>query len=171
MDMLAALPRSAGSASFKQGMRALAGGVTVIAAQDREGSCVGVTATAVTSLSADPPSLLVCVNRNSSIFAALEMGAAFSVNVLSLGQTDIAQAFGGQRGVRGPGKFAYGAWHRSEHGMLLLDGARVSFECVAAKSTEWATHLIVVGRVTDVHFGHAGGKPLVYHDGRYGTVE
>jgi flavin reductase (DIM6/NTAB) family NADH-FMN oxidoreductase RutF len=169
--MLAALPRSAGAAPFKQGMRALVGGVTVIAAQDRSGACVGVTATAVTSLSADPPSLLVCVNRVSSIAGALGMEAAFSVNVLTVAQADVAQAFGGQRGVRGTGKFAYGAWHRSEHGVLLLNGARVSFECVVAKSMDWATHHVVVGRVTDVHFGHAGAKPLVYGDGRYGTVE
>jgi flavin reductase (DIM6/NTAB) family NADH-FMN oxidoreductase RutF len=169
--MLAALPRSAGAASFKQGMRALVGGVTVIAAQDRSGACVGVTATAVTSLSAEPPSLLVCVNRVSSIAGALEIEAAFSVNVLTVGQADVAQAFGGQRGVRGTGKFAYGAWHRSEHGVLLLNGARVNFECVVAKSMDWATHHVVIGRVTDVHFGHAGAKPLVYGDGRYGTVE
>ena len=169
--MLAALPRSAGAAPFKQGMRALVGGVTVIAAQDRSGACVGVTATAVTSLSADPPSLLVCVNRVSSIAGALGTEAAFSVNVLTVAQADVAQAFGGQRGVRGTGKFAYGAWHRSEHGVLLLNGARVSFECVVAKSMDWATHHVVVGRVTDVHFGHAGAKPLVYGDGRYGTVE
>jgi flavin reductase len=169
--MLAALPRTSGAAPFKLGMRALVGGVTVIAAQDRAGACVGVTATAVTSLSADPPSLLVCVNRTSSLFAALEPEAPFSVNVLSAGQTDVAQAFGGQRGVRGTGKFAYGAWHRSAHGVLLLDGARVSFECAVAQSMEWATHLVVVGRVTDVHFGQAGTKPLVYGDGRYGTVE
>jgi flavin reductase (DIM6/NTAB) family NADH-FMN oxidoreductase RutF len=165
------MTRPVGATPFKQGMRALAGGVSVIATQDPMGLYVGLTATSVASLSADPPSLLVCVNRVSSIAGALEMEAAFSVNVLTVGQADVAQAFGGQRGVRGTGKFAYGAWHRSEHGVLLLNGARVNFECVVAKSMDWATHHVVIGRVTDVHFGHAGAKPLVYGDGRYGTVE
>ena len=168
--MLAALPRFTGAAPFKLGMRALVGGVTVIATQDRSGVCVGLTATAVTSLSADPPSLLVSVNRTSAMAEALTEDVAFSVNVLGEAQADVAQAFGGQRGVRGAGKFAFGAWHRSEHGVPLLDGARASFECAVARTMDWATHRVVIGLVRDVHFGAAGGKPLLYGDGRYGTI-
>src|SRR5438552_2915047 len=104
---------SAGAADFKKGMRALVGAVTVIAVQDANGFAAGITATAVCSLSADPPSLLVCVNRESAIAPALTLGAAFSVNVLADDQIEVAQAFGGQKGVKGGSRFAFGAWVRS----------------------------------------------------------
>lgn len=169
--MLATLPRTAGAAPFKQGMRALVGGVTVIATQDAAGVYLGLTATSVTSLSADPPSILVCVNRSSPMAEALRTSVSFSANVLSENQVDVAQAFGGQRTVRGVGRFAYGSWFRSAHDVPLLAGARVCFECVAAETMEWATHRIVIGRVCDVHFTHPAARPLAYHDGRYTTVE
>lgn len=169
--MLARAPGPIGAAPFKQAMRSLVGGVTVLAAQDRAGASVGVTATAVTSLSADPPSLLVCVNRSASIAEALAEGADFSVNILAADQIEVAQAFGGQRPVRGTGKFAFGGWFRGGHGAPLLMGARIGFECTIARRMDWATHLIVVGTVMDVHFINPAAKPLVYHDGRYGTLE
>ena len=168
--MRSARPRTAGVAPFKQGMRALVGGVTVLATQDRTGLYVGLTATSVTSLSVEPPSLLVCVNRSSAIAEALEPDVHFSANVLAENQVDVAQAFGGQRAVRGAAKFTYGSWFRSEHDVPLLAGARVSFECVVAELTEWATHRVVMGRVCDVHFINPAASPLVYHDGRYMTV-
>jgi flavin reductase (DIM6/NTAB) family NADH-FMN oxidoreductase RutF len=169
--MLAALPRTLGAAPFKQGMRALAFGVTVIAAQDREGLYLGLTATAVTSLSAEPPSLLVCVNRSSALAEALQKGVLFSVNVLAQDQADIAQAFGGQRPVRGMGRFAYGNWFRSGLDVPLLTGARVNFECTVAEATDWATHRMVIGGVCDVHLTRTADRPLIYHDGRYTSLE
>jgi flavin reductase (DIM6/NTAB) family NADH-FMN oxidoreductase RutF len=168
--MLATHPRMAGAATFKQGMHGLAGGVTVIATQDALGTDLALTATSVTSLSTDPPSILVCVNRSSPMAEALCAGVHFSANVLSEHQTDIAQAFGGQRIVRGVGRFAFGGWFRSAHDVPILAGSKVGFECVVAEFMEWATHRVVIGRVCDVHFTHAAAKPLVYH-GRYTTVE
>src|SRR3954453_24199778 len=169
--MLVTRHRTAGTATFKQGMRALVGGVTVIATQDSLGVYLGLTATSVTSLSADPPSILVCINRSSPIAEALATDVHFSANVLAENQVDVAQAFGGQRTVRGMGRFAYGSWFRSSHDVPLLAGARVSFECVAAESMDWATHRVGIGRVCDVHSTHPAARPLVYHDGRYTTVE
>jgi flavin reductase (DIM6/NTAB) family NADH-FMN oxidoreductase RutF len=169
--MLLDLQRKAGTSTFKQGMRALAAGVTVIASQDELGVYLGVTATAVTSLSAEPPSLLVCLNRATAMAETLRPNGAFSVNVLSDEQVDVAQAFGGQRGVRGMGRFAYGSWYRSTGDVPLLAGACVSFECTVAEIMDWATHRVVVGQVCDVHFAAASSRPLVYHEGRYTTVE
>jgi flavin reductase (DIM6/NTAB) family NADH-FMN oxidoreductase RutF len=165
--MLSELPRTAGSTSFKQGMRLLAAGVAVIASQDEMGVYLGLTATSVTSLSADPPSLLVCLNRSSTLIQALRKSILFSANVLSEGQVDIAQAFGGQRPVRGMGRFAYGSWFRSDHDVPILGGSRVSFECSVEETVDWATHRIIVGRVCDVHFNAAAASPLIYHNGHY----
>lgn len=162
--------RVAGSVPFKQGMRAVVGAVTVVAVQGHEGTVAGLTATAVCSLSAEPPSLLVCVNRSASIAPALRMDAEFSVNVLTDQQVEVAQAFGGQKPVKGTGRFAYGDWRRSEHDVPLLSGSRVSFECVVAEVMDYGTHHIVIGRVMDVHFGDPATRPLIYGDGRYLTV-
>lgn len=158
--------RSAGAVPFKQGMRSLVGAVTVIAIQGHEGTVAGLTATAVCSLSAEPPSLLVCVNRSASLAPALRHGAEFSVNVLTEAQKDVAQAFGGQS-IRGPARFAFGDWRRSELDVPLLSGARVSFECSVGEVMDYGSHHVVIGRVIDVHFGDTEARPLLYGDGRY----
>ncbi|MCP8937953.1 flavin reductase family protein [Alsobacter sp. SYSU M60028] len=159
--------RAAGAAAFKLGMRSLVGAVTVVAVQGHQGTVAGLTATAVCSLSADPPSLLVCVNRSAALAPALAVDAEFSVNVLTEDQEDVAQAFGGQKPVKGAGRFVYGQWSRSEHDVPVLHGARVSFECVVGQVMDYGSHHIVVGRVIDVHPGRRDAKPLLYGDGRY----
>ncbi|MEO8856308.1 MAG: flavin reductase family protein [Burkholderiaceae bacterium] len=165
------LPKSPGGPRFKQGMRALTSGVTVIGAYGPGGVAMAMTATSVTSLSADPPSLLVCVNRSASLAAALVKNARFSVNVLGADQIDIAKAFGGQLDVRGTGRFIYGNWHRVDDTEVpLLTGSRVSFECEVAHVHEWATHHIVIGSVLDLHFSRTAGQSLAFADGKYHPV-
>jgi flavin reductase (DIM6/NTAB) family NADH-FMN oxidoreductase RutF len=156
----------ASAVAFRQAMRALPSAV----ANGSDGAPIGLTATAVTSLSADPPSLLVCVNRSASIAAALVTGAGFSVNLLSVSQQEVAEAFGGQRVAKGVGRFAFGGWFRNERDVPLLAGANVSFECVVATVTDWATHHVVIGEIVDVHFAHPQGPALIYHEGQYGSV-
>jgi len=164
-------PANSGSARFKQGMRALTGGVTIIGAYGPDGAPVAMTATAVSSLSAEPPSLLVCVNRSASIATALARLARFSVNVLAADQIDVAKAFGGQLDVRGTGRFIYGNWRRMDDTEVpILTGSRVSFECEVSHVHDWATHHIVIGTVLDVHFSLAKTQSLVYADGAYHAV-
>lgn len=165
-----AVRRSASAVAFKQGMRALAGAVCVVVTDGADGAPLGLTATAVTSLSADPPSLLVCVNRSASIAAALTEGARFTVNVLAASQQDVAQAFGGQRVAKGVARFAFGGWVRAGSEALLLAGANVSFECTVAQVSDWATHHIVIGEVADVHLANPQQQALIYHDGHYRAV-
>lgn len=167
---LASPRRPSGAAPFKLAMRALVSAVTVVAVQDVEGVAAGLTATAVCSLSVDPPSLLVCVNRASTIAPGLRQDDAFSVNVLAEDQIDIAQAFGGQKTVRGAGRFIYGAWVRSAHDVPLLADARASFECLVESVMDYATHHIVIGSVIDVHLRHPAPNPLLYGDGGYLTA-
>jgi flavin reductase (DIM6/NTAB) family NADH-FMN oxidoreductase RutF len=148
-------------------MRSLVGSVTVVALQDVEGAVAGLTVTAVCSLSAEPPSLLVCVNKTLPIAIGLKLNAEFSVNVLAHDQIDVAQAFGGQKGLRGAGRFAHGAWVRSERDVPLLVGAIAAFECVVVKMMDYATHHIVIGRAIDVHLRKTPGRALLYGDGKY----
>jgi flavin reductase (DIM6/NTAB) family NADH-FMN oxidoreductase RutF len=130
-----------------------------------------MTATAVTSLAADPPSLLVCVNRGAGLAPALVQQARFSVNVLAADQVDVAKAFGGQLHVRGAGRFIYGNWCRVDDTEVpVLTGSRVSFECEVSHVHEWATHHIVIGTVLDVHFSSGDSQSLVYINGKYDVV-
>ncbi len=169
MKAKASVPHASATA-FKQGMRALAASVHVIAANGPDGMPIGLTATAVTSLSADPPSLLVCVNQSASIAPALREGQYFSVNLLSAKQQEVAQAFGGQRVAKGKARFVFGGWFRSEHETPLLAEANVAFECVVSQITTFATHAIIIGSVIDVRAAHPIGPALVYFDGRYTTI-
>jgi flavin reductase (DIM6/NTAB) family NADH-FMN oxidoreductase RutF len=83
------------SDTFRLGMRRLAGGVTVVTSTDNAGAPVGITATAVCSLSAAPPTLLVCANRRGTIAKSVGFGGRFCVNLLASDQADIARVCGG----------------------------------------------------------------------------
>lgn len=157
--------------AFKQGMRALPGGVTIIAARSPDGEPLAMTASSVTSLSVDPPSLLVCVGRTASIARALVRLRHFSVNVLAAGQVEVAQAFGGQLAAVGAARFEYGHWRGLEgRAVPVLDGARASFDCEVAHVHDWATHHIVIGTVRAVQLAPDAQPSLVYADGQYRAV-
>ena len=159
------------TAEFKRGMRALASGVTVLVARGPDGEPLAMTATSVTSLSADPPSLLVCVGRSASIARALVRLRHFSVNVLAYGQIDVAKAFGGQFDVTGTARFAYGQWQGVDgQSVPVLAGARVAFDCEVAHVHDWATHHIVIGTVRAVQVAPAAQTSLVYVDGQYHPI-
>jgi flavin reductase (DIM6/NTAB) family NADH-FMN oxidoreductase RutF len=159
------------TAEFKRGMRALPGGVTVLAARGHDGEPLAMTASSVTSLSIDPPSLLVCVGRTASIAQALARLRHFSVNVLAADQIDVARAFGNQLDVTGTARFAYGDWRGVEGTAVpLLAGARASFECEVAHVHDWATHHIVIGTVRQVLVNDTAKPSLVYVDGSYRAI-
>jgi flavin reductase (DIM6/NTAB) family NADH-FMN oxidoreductase RutF len=171
---LAGLPSGSttdSTAEFKRGMRALPGGVTVLAARGQDGEPLAMTASSVTSLSIDPPSLLVCVGRTASIARALARLRHFSVNVLAADQIDVARAFGGQLDVTGIARFAYGQW-RDVDGTAVptLAGARVSFDCEISHVHDWATHHIVIGTVRHVQVDATAKPSLVYVDGNYRAI-
>jgi len=161
-------------AAFRAGMRALAGAVTVLTTA-LDGRRAGLTATAVCSLSAEPPRLIACVNRRGASYAAFADSGVLCVNVLSSGQADVAQRFAGA-GPPGPAagadRFAAGRWHAGEAtGAPVLAGAVGAFECRIAEIVEAATHGILVGDVVRVHApADADAHPLLYADGRFATL-
>ncbi len=150
-------------------MRSLTGGVTVIGAYGRGGVPMALTATAVTSLSAEPPSLLVCVNRSARWPRRWQLRGALLGQCAGHRPDRWAKAFGGQLEVRGTGRFIYGNWRRVDDTEVpVLTGSRVSFECeVSYFAHEWATHHIVIGSVLDVHFSRGSVQSLCYRDGQY----
>ena len=106
--------------AFKQAMRAVAGSVAILASEHDEIGFCGITATAVCSFSAEPPSLLACVNRSSTFASAIREGLPFSVNLPAGDQENVARAFGGMTSAKGVARFSSGSWVRGETGAPLL---------------------------------------------------
>ncbi len=151
------------SANMLTALRRYAKSVMVISSR-HEGVRYAMAATAVCEVSLDPPAMLVCVNRKTSMHAPLTAGADFAVNMLHGGQEQIARNAGG--GVSVEDRFLLGDWREDVLGIPYLADAQASFICRNARSLEFGTHTIFIGEVAAAHAAdHI--DPLVYVDGRY----
>jgi len=164
-----ALFEEPGSDLFKSAMRNLAGGVSVISAGRGEARS-GMTATSVSSLSLEPPSLLVCIRRGSATLAAITAHRAFGVNVLSADHRHLADRFAGQTGIAAAARFRDTDWLTLATGAPLLADALTAVDCTLERIIDYSSHTIVIGRVRAVHMG-GGSGPLVYWRARYHEVE
>lgn len=149
-------------ASFKSAMRRMAATVTIISTGS-SGQRFGMTATAVTSVSMDPPSLLVCVNRSASIHDPIREAGRFCVNLLSASHQAHCSAFSGKE--KGEDRFRFGAWH--SHGELpYLSDAQANIFCDVDVETPYGSHTVFIGRVTDCMV-RGTPEPLMFVDGRF----
>ena len=153
---------------FKAAMRQLASGVCVVTLGEGEDRN-GLTATSVSSLSADPPTLLVCVNRAASSYPAFERFGAFAVNVLAADQREIADRFAGLTDSRGAERFASGRWLPLPNGGVCLAEVVAVLDCEVEERIERHSHAIVIGRVRRAVVG-AGSAALVYWRGAYDQI-
>lgn len=153
------------AAALRRGLRSLAKAVVVITCR-HEGRRHAMTATAVSELSMDPPSMLICVNKTASLFAPLSQGADFCINILAAHQSDISTLCAGRE--KGEARFAIGDWRQSASGHEYLADAQASFFCRNMVTTGYGTHGVFIGEVLDVQ-DRAPIDPLVYMDGRYGS--
>ena len=154
---------------FRGAMRQLVGGVSVITV-GRGNDISGMTVSSLSSLSVDPPSLIVGVNRNASSWPLLERERVFGVNILAASQLDIAERFAGKGGLKGAERFAGAEWRRRATGVPLLVGALASIDCEVEEIIERHSHGIVIGRV--VHLDVAPqAAALAYWQGAYVAVD
>ena len=168
MNAISAVP-SLGAAfdvqTFKQAMRLLAGGVCIVTVGEGNGR-TGLTATSPTSFSADPPSVLFCVHRESSAAPVIAAERRFGLNILSADQRDIAERFAGKGGLKGEARYQGAKWRTLKTGVSLLVGAPAALDCEVEDVIERHSHLIVIGRVVGALAPGRGGA-LVYHNGAY----
>ncbi|MFO1256633.1 MAG: flavin reductase family protein [Sphingomonadaceae bacterium] len=150
-------------ALFKSAMRRLAASVSVVVARGDNGP-VGMAATSITSLTVDPPAVLVCVNRATSIHASLNPTAPLSVNLLSSHQADVSAAFGG--GKPHSERFSVGNWQIASNGLPRLEEAQANLSCVIDTMLAYGTHSIVIARVLEARVSDTVA-PLIYQDGAY----
>jgi len=154
--------------TFREAMRQLASGVCVVTVGVHE-ERTGLTATSVASLCADPPTLLVCINRASSSYLALMRFGAFAVNVLAADQREFAERFGGGSLLKGSQRYQGGRWFVLPSGVCCLADAAAAFDCEVDERIERHSHAIVIGRVRHVLVG-AGSGALVSWRGAYDQV-
>jgi 3-hydroxy-9,10-secoandrosta-1,3,5(10)-triene-9,17-dione monooxygenase reductase component len=152
------------AAEFRQAMGHFATGVTVVTSVDEEGEPVGTTASAVSSLSLNPPLVLVCFDLGSLTLRAIRGHGAFVVNVLAAPQQHLSANFA-RRGLAA-------AWDGVRHrpgptGSPRLEGVLAALECTVENSLPGGDHEIVVGRVRDVEVSYGEAAPLVYWRGSY----
>lgn len=149
---------------FLDAMAELPAAVTVVTALGRDGTPLGATVSAVSSLSLRPVLVVVCLAHSSETRQALEHGDPFLVHVLRDGQEHVASALAG----KGPDKFDGLAWRPSTEGPPELPDCAVTLACDVDALLPGGDHAIVVGAVRRVAFG--GGTPLVYHRRRLHTA-
>jgi flavin reductase len=150
-------------ADFRNAMARLGAAVNIITT-DGEGGRAGFTASAVCSVSDEPPSLLVCLNRSASVYETFKRNGVLCVNVLGAGHQDISNLFGGKTSM--DERFASATWSKGATGSPILADASVSFDCRLSQITEVGTHDILICDVISISVGDQA-RSLIYFNRQY----
>ena len=150
--------------SFRAAMARFPGAVTIISARaDNERR--GITATAVCSVTAEPPSLLVCVNRRTGTCTAIQESGRFNVSLLPDPSGPLAMRFAGADGATGEAKYALGDWAEDGRGLPVLADAPLAFSCEVDTQVDAGSHTIFIGRIVEIREGD--GTALLYERARF----
>ncbi|MGG1949247.1 flavin reductase family protein [Trinickia sp. NRRL B-1857] len=148
-------------AEFRRALGAFVTGVTVVTTIQPDGSPRGFTANSFTSVSLDPPLILVCIARTASSYEVFSQTRHFAISVLAEDQKAVSGVFAS----KAADKFTQVAWHTRLTGAPVMDGAAASFDCVTHEVVDAGDHIILIGRVVD--FLHTASSPLGYCRGAY----
>lgn len=157
------------SDDFRNAMRQLTGGVSVVTA-GIGWDISGMTVTSVSSLSVDPPALIVSINREASSWPLVRRYGFFGVNILAADQIDIAERFTGKDGLKGAERFAGAHWTMRVSGVPLLTDALAAIDCEVEDVVERHSHAIVIGRVLDLTVSPRTAA-LAYWQGQYVAID
>lgn len=136
-------------------------GVTVVTTKAPDGSLVGFTANSFTSVSLDPPLLLVCPGRHLSSFDVFSKTNHFAINILAEGQESVSNTFAADKGDR----FDKTNWSADHNGCALISGRTAGFSCTVTQRVEAGDHMVLFGHVTDFDSSERPG--LGYYKGGY----
>ncbi|MBY8976740.1 flavin reductase [Rhodobacteraceae bacterium NNCM2] len=146
---------------LRQAFGNFATGVTVVTTRTSDGEPIGFTANSFTSVSLEPPLLLVCLAKSSANVGHFSRAEHFSVNILGEAQKDVSNRFAS----RVPDRFAETNWREGASGVPLIDDALAWFDCETHNVVDAGDHIILLGRVAD--FDQVEGRPLAYFRGHY----
>ncbi|MFF3322706.1 flavin reductase family protein [Streptomyces sp. NPDC002889] len=152
------------TAAFRDGMALLSAPVTIVATRDADGRPWGFTASAVSSLSLDPPLLLVGIARSSSCYEAFAQAAEFTVSMLSWDHVGLAETFA----TSGIDRFSGTDQVQDGDGLPYVRDAIGHFRCSLAQRVDAGDHELLIGAVHEVTV--RGGRPLVRYQRRFATV-
>ncbi|WRZ87643.1 flavin reductase family protein [Streptomyces sp. NBC_01007] len=158
---------AAGPASARELFRKVAAGVSVVTTRGADGRPLGLTASAVTTLSLEPALLLACVSVNSTTLPAIRAHRAFAVHLLHADQSTLAEVFAGHTGKSGAARFA-GVPFRWKQGVPVLTRALGWAVCTLRDEQRYGDHSVLVGDLT-LHTQNEG-EPLIWHDRRFRTL-
>jgi flavin reductase len=151
---------------FRIGMRCLASGVSVLSVTSSAGERAAMTVSSVTSVSDNPPSLLVCVNKATRMNSIMKNGEYFCINILSEKQQSISEICASPDMAEE--RFKTGSWVQDQKsGSFFLEDAPAVFVCKTAKQIDHGTHVIYVGDIAVIRAAPELGKPLIYAHGAY----
>ncbi len=136
-------------------------GVTVVTSRTPQGQPIGFTANSYTSVSLDPPLLLVCLAKTSSNLAHFEQAGSFAVNILSDQQRDVSNRFASKVADR----FAETDWREGSRQTPILNDTSAWFDCTTDNVVDAGDHIILIGQIQD--FGMSDENPLAYLNGHY----
>ncbi len=162
---LAAKAPAVTSESFRAAMRELASGVA-LATTAHKGARAGCVVSSFVSLSLTPPSLLVCLNHNSSTWRAIQASGVFALNILAGDHEALARRFS-DPAFAGDARFAQGSWGAGGTGSPLLADALAAIDCRVERVVPYATHVIVIGAALGVVRG-LETSALVHRRSRFG---
>ena len=151
--------------AFKKALRGWASGVTVVTS--RAGDKVhGMTVSAFSSVSADPPLVLVCANRASTTHGIIEEGGVFAVNILAAHQQEVSNVFASSK--HEDSRLERVGWTEGATGAPIIDEALASLECRVRSAHHEGSHTIYIGQVESVRASDA--DPLLYYKGGYRSL-
>lgn len=149
---------------FRRLLGHFAAGVAIITTRGGDDKPYGLTATAFTSVSLDPPLVLVCIDKKSETHSHFGASRVYAVNFLTFEQVDLSNRFA----KSGGDKFAGVEWTRGSLGAPLLSGALAQLECRITDTVDAGDHTILVGRVESGTV--LGGDPLLHFNGAYRSI-
>ncbi len=149
---------------FRNVMGHFATGVAVITTKDLSGIPFGLTVNSFTSLSLDPPLVIVCVDKTVDCYTCFDESKVFAVNVLSEEQEELSRRFA----TKGIEKFEGLKWRMGEHASPLLDGVVATIECKVTRSYEGGDHTIFLGEILNATA--KGDRPLLFFKGNYNRL-
>jgi flavin reductase (DIM6/NTAB) family NADH-FMN oxidoreductase RutF len=152
--------------SYRSVLGRFASGITVVTTRDAEGHDVGMTVSAFSSVSLNPPLIQISVDHESSLFAALSQSPLFGVSILAAEQEALSRRFATAESTR---RFDGIGYKRGETGVVLLDDALAHLECRVVAQHATGDHTIFVGQVEGAE--SSNGRPLLYYRGGYAQLE
>jgi flavin reductase len=152
--------------SFRHAMRRLATTIAIVTT-GKPDNWLGMAATAVTSVTAEPPTILVAANKSASMIPTLQQEGRFCVNLLSESHCDLVRAFSGA--LKGSQRFTVGEWQPSDEGLPVLSDAVSSLICDIVSTIDVGTHRLLIGEVRSV-INHPQIDPLIWIDSGFASA-